>query len=162
MEAFGIQLEANIHVLEFSVEEEFKYKEIQVIKENDKKINFSVFVSIKQSRYVEDRYLEIALIRILGNTTEPLSSKKLSKKQTINKMSLGRIELFGLEDDVIVADDPPIRLLGDKWHEKQLVKWNFKNVPTDGPGHYAIVAAIPADEDPANQDILDCSYFEII
>lgn len=161
MNAYKTSIEANIHILEFCADRLFQYNEVQSIRPSNGKIDCSLFIDIKQKHPVPDQYAEIELIHILDTTETSGSDGGALTKQSINAMSLGKIELFKTVDTILAVDEDQPRLIKDTWKFKRTFKWNLKNIPTDGPGLYAIAVVIPAGRDPQEQDILDCSYFKI-
>ena len=154
MTAFGIKIEGTVRILKYDTNDDFVYEEIESIQSpKSNQINFSILTNLKQSNESSNGQVHILFVHMYEDPD--------SSKQMLKKISLGTLNLTlnsEEEEDIIY---PKNTLRNDPWPVRQTFRWNLSNVPTKGPGSYAVVLATPSEKDPQKFTIIDCAYLEV-
>lgn len=153
MNVFDIQAETTIRVTPYDDSDNFLYGEIRRIPQDaNSRISFSLLINIKQSLLTDEGKIQVIFARILD--------PKTSSPQKFYKIPLGEIPLNS--SSAQVTTDTEYAFRSDPWQIRQTIRWNCKNVPTQGTGYYAVALMIEENENPKNRTFLDCAYFEVI
>lgn len=155
MKIFGIEVEANVRLLNYSESDQFFYEEIDSVQCYDEKFNISLLIQIKQEQAIPE-VIDVIVIHIIDSGVTSLDGN--GKEQNLRKLHLAEISL---NPDSIQAYRPKQTLIRDKWPIKQHIKWNMKGIPSNGTGSYALVLSAPNGDNKEDPLILDCSYFEV-
>ena len=154
MNVFDTQIEATIQVTPYDDNNNFLHREIrQIMQESKDRISFSLLIKIKQLKLLSDEEkVQVIFAKILN-------PKNLSP-QRVYKIPLGEILLSGSSAQIV--DDTEYTFRSDQWDIRQTIRWNCKNVPTHGVGHYAVALMVEESGNPKDRTFLDCAYFEVI
>lgn len=153
MKVFGIQLESTVRVLPYSEHDDFVYQEtFRIPQDADGRISLSVLINLKQTDLAPGKKIQVRYAHILDSRdTSP---------QTFFEMT---IKTIPLDDDLDkIATDIPYAFRSDPWEYRQTIRWSLSNLPTQGPGHYAIALLIIDDKDSKKRTFLDCAYFDVV
>ena len=150
MKVFDIRVESLVHVLAYDPSETLAYKEIErVSRDINQMVNFSLLIHVKQTDSVPNRTIQVFFAHILDEGTQD--------RQKFSKLSVGEISLYHAD-----ITSSPCGFRVDPWHFRQTIRWNVRNVPTQGPGSYAVILMVDPDGEPDHRKVLDCAYLEVI
>ena len=153
MRVFDIDVEATVHVLAYDSSETLAYKEIESVSRNkDQMVNFSLLIHVKQTESAPQGAIQISFAHILDGG--------IQGRQKFARLPIGEISLYnpGPPDPSDTYD----AFRADPWNVRQTIRWNVRNVPTQGRGSYAVLLMVDPDGDPEHRKILDCAYLEVM
>lgn len=158
MNIFGMNIEADIHVLEYTQGEAFLYQEIESITATHNRIEISVLINLKHDVERKDINLKLTMAYIKNDSV--FANDEGKNLQSLTQLQIWTKNLDSMSDVATVIPKPRNSLIRDIWNYRYSIKLNLSDLPILDCGTYAIV--LYAESQPQNNlTVLDCSYFEI-
>jgi len=158
MNVFGINLEADIHVIEYTKDENFFYQEIELIKSVRDRVELGVLLNIKHDEEIKDVHLQLTMTYIKDNSVSVGDNGK--SLQALSQLPIWSKELHLMGDVATYVTKPKNSLIRDIWNHKFSLRLNLSDLPILSNGTYAIV--LYAKSQSENKTVfLDCAYFDV-